>query len=480
MQTRLVFPFLFLGIALNSRIAMGQSSGSFTATGNMTVPRVGHTATLLLNGRVLITGGVGSSGLNDPVASAELYEPSTARFTTTGNMITPRRGHTATLLADGRVLIAGGGISIGNAELYDPDTGTFISMGDSGNVISGGATSQAVLLANGKVLVAGASFARVFDPTTGTLSSTGPYTHSGSEYVSTATSLPEGAVLLTGCLAGNFGCTAGVTQLYDPGSGTFRATGSMSGWLNVNTATLLMNGKVLFVGNAENDGFPADVEEYNPAAGTFTRLGKTIAPHEFSTATLIAAGTVLITGGQLPGGSGDNGAEIYDPTTGTFAFAGRMITARHSHTSTLLPDGSILIAGGFSGWPQPTSRAEIYRPAVLLPPPALISLSPQDGQPQGAILHAGTAQVASSSNPATPGEILEVYCTGLPAGSAIPPQVAIDGRVAEILFFGGAPGFPGLNQINIRVPRGIAPGSAVPVRLSYLGRPSNEVTIGVQ
>jgi large repetitive protein len=478
MQVRFAVPFLLFGMAGNATIALAQSSGTFTAIASMTVPRAGHTATLLLNGNVLIAGGFNSSGFNEPVASAELYDPSTGTFTPTGNMITARRGHTATLLADGRVLIAGGhGLPVSKTELYDPSMGTFVSTGDKGDVTSEGGLSRVVLLANGKVLIAGGSVAQVYDPTSGTLSATSAYTHSDPAFVSTATLLPEGKVLLTGCVAR---CTAGVTALYDPGAGTFSAIGSMTkGWGNVNTATLLMNGKFLLAGNAENDGFPADAEEYNPVTGTFTHIGRTIGPHQFSTATLIPDGTVLISGGQLPGGSGDRGAELYAPTTGIFASAGSMTTARHSHTTTLLPDGSVLIAGGFSVWPQPTSRAEIYRPAVLVPPPALMSLS-QDGQRQGAILHAGTAQVASSNNPATAGETLEIYCTGLPSGSAIPPQVAIGGRAAEILFFGDAPGFAGLNQVNVRVPSGVAPGPAVPARLTYLGRPSNEVTIGVQ
>ena len=165
-------------------IGLAQSPGAFTATGNTTMGRWFHTATLLANGQVLIAGGGGSAG------SAELYNPANGTFTATGEMSTRRiSGHTATLLADGRVLIAGGAIASSStgvtntrsAELYDPSTGTFAA---TSNMIEARACPAAVLLGNGKALIVGGANwnepskvpgAELYDPASGTFGVAGEY-----------------------------------------------------------------------------------------------------------------------------------------------------------------------------------------------------------------------------------------------------------------------------------------------------------------
>jgi hypothetical protein len=495
--------------------ATAQSSGAFTGTGSMTTPRVGHTATLLLNGKVLVAGGHNNYVDNGVPASAELYDPSTGTFTPIGDMTAAREFHTATLLADGRVLIAGGfdgvrpganyGPPLASAELYDPSTGIFTP---TGSMAVAEGWRSATLLADGRVFVTGTANAEIYDPGTGTFTLASPYADPALAFWLTATTLADGRVLLTGCVEWSLENLTGRpgAELFDPRAGAFSTVGPLptiwSGdcegadvtW----TATLLMNGTVLLVESGIYDVGPLYqelAEVYDPATGTFTNAGSLQHTHEFSDATLLSDGTVLITGGELIGGSSTPGSDLYFSATRAFASAGLMTTARYLHTATLLSDGTVLIAGGSNpaGFPQPgmsmpptavgnlcgiCSNAEIYTSSVRVAPPVLFS-TPGDGQSQGAILQANTPRLASSSDPAAVGEYLEIYLTGLADGGVIPPQVSIGGRPAAVSYFGPS-GYPGVNQINVRVPSGIAPGPAVPVWLTYIGRPSNQVTIGVQ
>jgi hypothetical protein len=211
------------------------------------------------------------------------------------------------------------------------------------------------------------------------------------------------------------------------------------------------------------------------------------APRGDFTATLLPDGKSLITGGSSWIGLGTSvmyyscclsSAELYDTLTGLFTSTGGMTAGRAGHTATLLKSGNVLIAGGAGDSGVPVT-AEIYHPVTPIAAPALLSLS-GDGQGQGAIQHANTVRIASADDPAVAGEYLSIYLTGLLDGSVIPPQIAIGGRPAEITFFGAVPGYPGLDVINIRMPSGVTPGPAVPVRLNYLGRSSNQVNIGAQ
>jgi len=469
-STGLVSALLFLG----SPIAPAQSPGTFTPTGSMITSRTGYTATLLPNGKVLIAGG----GYPSPtvLASAELYDPASGIFTPTGDMTTGRAGHTATLLPNGKVLIAGGSTNtsaLASAELYDPSTDKFSATGNMAH--AGGGT--AVLLANGTVLMAhdlvalSPATAEIYDPVTGTFSSAGNQLveWSGTQQ---APLLADGRVLLVIC------CTA--EQVYDPASGTFAFTGAMTGVFEDGFASAMpATGKFLVTGGyaEEGGGISAGACLYDSTTGTFVATGNMNTARYYHTGTALGDGTVLVAGGQVGTRvyTATASAEIYDPAAGTFSPTGDMTTGRINHTATLLPDGMVLILGGDNS----LSSAEIYHPIEPVPAPVLFAVS-DDGQGQGAIWHAATGQAASADNPATAGEALSMYTTSLVPGGVIPPQVSIGGFLGEILYFGDAPGYPGYYQVNFRVPGGLTPGPVVPVRLTYLGRPSNKVSIGVR
>jgi hypothetical protein len=481
-------PKILAIVVCGATMAAAQPAGSFAPTGSLITPRQFHTATLLASGKVLLTGGISAYGPNAPgLSSAELYDPATGTFSAIGNMTVPRVSHTATLLADGRVLLAGGyaGIAGGafagasaTAELYDPETGTFAP---TGQMSAPRFWHSATLLNNGKVLIAGGypaptlSSAELYDPMTGSFTLTGSMTTPRAQQ--NAVLLVDGSVLI---VPGGDAADYNTAEIYDPPSQMFRpADWRSAGGAVGGSATVLTSGEVLITLNVSECDYPGmSADSYDPVSGQGV-LVPTVNATCRPTGTLLSDGSVLIAAGWYVGAV----AQIYDESAETFLRTGDPATDRHDHTATLLPDGSVLIAGGShdngSSCCGTIAAAELYKPSVVKPAARLLSLS-GDGTGSGAIEHAGTYAVVSDQNPAAAREIVIIYCTGILDGSAIPPQVAIGGRSAEVLWFGNTPGYPGLNQINVRVPEGIAAGSAASVRLNYLNRPSNQVTIAVQ
>jgi len=390
---RTIFMTMLLVIALVSS-ARAQQGWTFAAAGTMSAPRFYHTATLLGDGRVLITGGFSTVNGSPAVveASADLYEPS-GNFIRTGNMSVPRERHTATLLLDGTVLIAGGSTTnevLATAELFNPSTGIFTSTGSMGTARTG---HQAVLLADGRVLIVGGvgggnydpqtlgllASAEIYDPATRRFSATGSMRE---PFADTATRLANGTVLITRSLYYVDANEVFVrhADLYDPATGRFSATGDTVDFHTAPTATLLADGKVLIAGGDLGDGsdISSIAELYNPDVGAFTLTGRLTVPREGHTATLLSDGTVLIAGGHggVPVSSGgyDNlsSTELYDPLSGSFRAGSSMSTGRESHGATLLSGGDVLITGGVEYYPfgagnRPAvyailSSAELYTP----------------------------------------------------------------------------------------------------------------------
>jgi hypothetical protein len=357
--------------------------GTFIFTGSLNTARYFQTATLLNNGVVLIVGGaqditVGQRITISPLASAELYDPVTGTFTATGSLNTARYDHTATLLNNGKVLVAGGFGAAGalaSAEVYDPVTGTFTATGDLNTARS---LHTATQLNNGTVLIAGGqdngaiqTTAELYDPATGTFTSTGNL-NTAREY-HTETLLNNGTVLVVGGY-NTIDAWLVNTELYNPVTGTFTATGSLNTARYDHTATLLNNGKVLVAGGFGAAGAMASAEVYDPATGTFTATGDLNTARWAHTATQLNNGTVLIAGGQ------DNeavqAAEQYDPTTGTFTSTGNLNTARYNHTATLLNNGAVLIAGGIQASDGVAlASAELFE--LIVVSPANLSFSDQ-------------------------------------------------------------------------------------------------------
>jgi hypothetical protein len=376
-----------------------KDSEGFSSTGSLALAHSFHGALLLPNGKALIGGD-------------DLYDPETCTFTTVGNV--PLLSNSSTplltiLLGDGRVLIVGmaPNTSKNSTTLFDPATKVLTPSGSS---VTGQIGGWATLLHNGKVLVAGGFLdgpneprrianPEVYDPSTGTFTAAGAFATTVSTFyvtggpdVSAVALLADGRVLFAG---------EPRSELYDPATGGFRLTGSMAtpcfgafgvqpSYIFGRTATLLRSGKVLLTGGEHEDcGRFAEAELYDPATETFTLTGKMTRQRDNHSATLLSDGTVLLTGGEASSCSANGrfcsfagtttNAESYDPATGIFSAVGEMTASRAGQTSTLLKDGTVLITGGYAYggigiYFGSTRTAEVYVPHSRVPQPEATDL----------------------------------------------------------------------------------------------------------
>ena len=284
-----------------------------------------NTQVLLSNGKVLSIGGVDGNG--NLLASSELYSASSGKWTLTGSMSNARQVFPAVVLANKKVLVSGGlgasGAVLAAAELYDPTTGAWSS---AGSLSVARFAHSATMLKNGKVLVTG------------------------------------------GCTASDCSTDTAVSELYDPTSNSWSATGNLNTARSYQSAVLLKTGKVLAIGGLTG---LTSCELYDPTKGAWTNASSTNAGRYLNSTTLLSDGKVLVTGGAN-GKYPVSSAEVYDPTANTWTYTGSMTIGRYAHTATLLGDGSVLVPGGV-GQPIscgkdctgyiPTSKVDIYSEA---------------------------------------------------------------------------------------------------------------------
>jgi len=326
--------------------------------GTLGTPREFHTATRLLDGRVLVAAGR-KDFTPDVTDSAELYDPATNTWSATGRLNEGREFHSAVLLLDGRVFVTGGigfgSNTIDSAELYDPATGrwTFAASPSSPHF-----RSDPVVLSDGKVLVASGRTveetpsAELYDPVTDTWTSTGDVIHPRSDYHSTL--LFSGKVLIAGG-SSQSGLVA-EADLYDPATDAFNSTGSLLLPRTGHAQVLLANGRVLFAGGAQKKRGKFKVlreaETYDPATGLWTITGSMRVPRIGFTVNLLADGRIFAAGGaDLSGALA--AIEEYDPGVGRWRpLQSALARARSNHTTTALLNGDLIIAGGVGGNPS--------------------------------------------------------------------------------------------------------------------------------
>ena len=321
----LAVSFCWLGAATSPLHAAGAASGgSWAPAGQLSVARSETTVTLLADGKVLVAGGA-----NPPEASAEVFDPATVSWSLTGPMGTARAAHAAVRLADGKVLVSGGRVgpdALASTEIYDPVAGTWAPAGAMAHPRQ---AHTATLLADGKVLVAGG-------------------------------------------LGGGHGPYRVEAEIFDPAARTWAPTGALPQGRAHHSATLMPDGRVLVIGGegAPHDDSLRDAAVYEPSKGAWSPLPRLLSVGRADhTATLLGDGTVLVVGGTKlhTGGRPQNilsTAEILDRAGSAFLPAPAMAQRRSFHAAIAVTGGRVLVTGGNGEHiAQPTATAELYDPA---------------------------------------------------------------------------------------------------------------------
>jgi len=339
-----------------------------TSMGDLITPRYIHNATVLDDGRVLVTGGVAG---NIVTAEVEAYDSAANTWLRMDQMGGPRAFHVAAKLADGRVLVAGGSAESANqfvstAEVFDPATGSWTQVS---SMSSPRGSLGAVLLGDGRVLVAGGvnsngistNVVEIFDPKTGNWQQAASLIEAAGD-LSTVL-MTDGRVLAMGGTMADGQATA-LAEIYDPTTDVWSLTGPLNDARSAQEAVVLSDGRVLVVGGASDpSGVLSSAEIYDPKTGTWTPTGDMTGPRAGHSLTLLSGGRVLAAGGLNSVPEPQSTTEIFDPSTDTWSATPDLSGTRILHTATLLDDGRVLLTGGIGG-PQngPIASIEIIEP----------------------------------------------------------------------------------------------------------------------
>lgn len=446
---------------------LSADGGAWVPSGSLTTPRFYHTATLLQDGSVLVAGGYNFSS---NFASAERYDPETGNWAPAGSMALARNSHTATLLPNGKVLVVGGIRYVGSSgtltnttELYDPATNSW----SAGPPLTLGVRSShsAVLLGTGKVLVTAGLLSypdctyrptsELYSPVLNTWTATGSLSLRRSS--ATATLLGNGKVLLAGgpqngCPTPNNGLNE--AEVYDPATGAWTVTGTLSLPRYNNSITLLPSGKVLLAGGYTASGTIATADLFDPDTGSFSLTGSlataratTGGAGDNGVSPLLQNGQVLFAGGYTSAGPIVGNTELYDPASGAWTTTGSLATARAFNTATLLADGHVLVVGGYTNGGIPLGSTELYLPRVIWTSSnESVAMIAQTGVATG--LSAGTTTIALTSG-------------GITGSTTLTVAVDIEPPTTHATF--PLPNSNGWNRFNVDVTLdAFDPGGAVP------------------